>query len=159
MNIDNEIKMIDKTLELIKFIDSDFSLDVNVSPTEDTVWLTQAQIAELYERDRKTITRHIQNIFNDFELEENSVCSFFEHTASDGKKYHVQYYNLDMILSVGYRVKSQRGNLFRRWANSILKQYLLKGHIINESRCLAHSEYIIQMNNVITNINDRLSLI
>ena len=90
MNKDNEIKMIDKTLELIKFKDGDFSLDVNVSPTEDTVWLTQAQIAELYVRDRKTITRHIQNIYKDFELEENSVCSFFEHTASDGKKYNVK---------------------------------------------------------------------
>ena len=127
MNKNDEIKTIDKTLELIKFEDGDFSLDVNVSPTEDTVWLTQAQIAELYERDRKTITRHIQNIFKDFELEETSVCSFFEHTASDGKKYHVQYYNLDMILSIGYRVKSKRGIMFRRWANSILKQYLLKG--------------------------------
>ena len=159
MSKDNEIKMIDKNYELIKFEDGDFSLNVNVSPTEETVWLTQAQIAELYERDRKTITRHIQNIFKDFELEENSVCSFFEHTASDGKKYHVQYYNLDMILSIGYRVKSKRGIMFRRWANSILKQYLLNGHIINEKRCLAHSDNILQMNNVITNINDRLTLV
>ena len=78
--------MENKNYELIKFEDGDFSLDVNVSPNEDTVWLTQAQIAELYERDRKTITRHIQNIYNDFELEQKSVCSFFEHTASDGKK-------------------------------------------------------------------------
>ena len=153
MNNNNEIKMIDKNYELIKFEDGDFSLDVNVSPTEDTVWLTQAQIAELYERDRKTITRHIQNIFKDFELEENSVCSFFEHTASDGKKYHVQYYNLDMILSIGYRVKSKRGIMFRRWANSILKQYLLKGHVINEYRCMAHSDNIIQMSNKIDEIN------
>ena len=151
--------MQNKNYELIKFEDGDFSLDVNVSPNEDTVWLTQAQIAELYERDRKTITRHIQNIFKDFELEENSVCSFFEHTAIDGKKYHVQYYNLDMILSIGYRVKSKRGIMFRRWANSILKQYLLKGHVINESRCLAHSDNMIQLNNVITNFNDRLTLV
>ena len=77
--------MENKNYELIKFEDGDFSLDVNVSPNEDTVWLTQEQIAELYERDRKTITRHIQNIYNDFELEQQSVCSFFEHTASDGK--------------------------------------------------------------------------
>ena len=149
--------MENKNYELIKFEDGDFSLDVNVSPNEDTVWLTQAQIAELYERDRKTITRHIQNIYNDFELEQKSVCSFFEHTASDGKKYNVQYYNLEMILSIGYRIKSKRGILFRRWANSILKQYLMKGHVVNESRCIAHSDNIIQMNNTINNINDRLS--
>ena len=123
--------MNDKNYDLIKFEDGDFSLDVNVSPSEDTVWLTQAQIAELYEKDRKTITRHIQNIFKEYELEKESVCSFFEHTANDGKTYNVQYYNLEMILSIGYRVKSKRGIMFRRWANSILKQYLLSGHVIN----------------------------
>ena len=133
------------TYELIKFEDENFSLDVNVSPSEETVWLTQAQIAELYEKDRKTITRHISNIFRDLELNENSVCSFFEHTASDGKKYNVKFYNLDMILAVGYRVKSKRGILFRRWANSILKQYLLYGHAINETRCLAHSDNNIKI--------------
>ena len=90
--------MNDKNYDLIKFEDGDFSLDVNVSPSEDTVWLTQAQIAELYEKDRKTITRHIQNIFKEYELEKESVCSFFEHTANDGKTYNVQYYNLEMIL-------------------------------------------------------------
>ena len=131
--------------ELIKFEDENFSLDVNVSPSEKTVWLSQAQIAELYEKDRKTITRHISNIFRDLELNENSVCSFFEHTASDGKKYNVKFYNLDMILAVGYRVKSKRGILFRRWANSILKQYLMYGHAINETRCLAHSDNNIKI--------------
>ena len=130
------MKMNDKNYELIKFKDGDFSLDVNVSPNEDTVWLTQAQIAELYEKDRKTITRHIQNIFKEYELEKESVCSFFEHTANDGKTYNVQYYNLEMILSIGYRVKSKRGILFRRWANSILKQYLLNGHVINRSKII-----------------------
>ena len=79
--------------ELIKFEDENFSLDVNVRPSEETVWLSQAQIAELYEKDRKTITRHISNIFRDLELNENSVCSFFEHTARDGKVYKVHYYN------------------------------------------------------------------
>ena len=131
--------------ELIKFEDENFSLDVNVCTSEETVWLSQAQIAELYEKDRKTITRHISNIFRDLELNENSVCSFFEHTASDGKKYNVKFYNLDMILAVGYRVKSKRGILFRRWANSILKQYLLYGHAINETRCLAHSDNNIKI--------------
>ena len=143
--------------ELIKFEDENFSLDVNVSPSEETVWLSQAQIAELYEKDRKTITRHISNIFRDLELNENSVCSFFEHTASDGKKYNVKFYNLDMILAVGYRVKSKRGILFRRWANSILKQYLLYGHAINENRCLAHSDNILKLNNSIEKIKNTLT--
>ena len=151
------MKMNDKNYDLIKFEDGDFSLDVNVSPSEDTVWLTQAQIAELYEKDRKTITRHIQNIFKEYELEKESVCSFFEHTANDGKTYTVQYYNLEMILSIGYRVKSKRGIMFRRWANSILKQYLLNGHVINKERCIAHSDNIIKINNTINDMNSRLS--
>lgn len=141
--------------ELIKFEDGEFSLDVNVSPKEETVWLTQAQIAELYEKDRKTITRHIQNIFEDLELKD-SVCSIFEHTASDGKKYKVKFYNLDMILAVGYRVKSKRGIMFRKWTSSILKQYLLNGQVINTDRCLAHSDNLIQMNNAIKSMNKRL---
>ena len=159
MNKDNEIKKIDENYELIKFEDGNFSLDVNVSPSEDTVWLNKQDLATLFERDRTVISKHIKNILLENELIEESVCAFFALTASDGKIYNVEYYNLDMILAVGYRVKSKRGNSFRRWANSILKQYLLKGHVINESRCLAHSDNIVQMNNVITNINDRLSLV
>ena len=85
------------------------------------------------------------------------MCSFFKHTANDGKIYNVQHYNLDMILSIGYRVKSKRGILFRRWANSILKQYLMKGYVINESRCIAHSDNILQMNNNINDLNNRLT--
>jgi hypothetical protein len=147
----------DKNYELIKFEDGDFSLDVNVSPNDDTVWLTQAQIAELYAKSRTTITEHIKNIFLENELLENSVCQKFRQTANDGKTYSVKYYNLDMILSIGYRVKSIRGNIFRRWANSILKQYLMKGYVIKESRCIAHSDNLIQMNNTIINMNERLS--
>ena len=89
------------------------------------MWHTQKQMAELFGKDRRTITRHIQNIYKDEELVESSVCSFFEHTAEDGKKYTVQYYNLDMIISVGYRVKSNRGVEFRKWANKVLKQYII----------------------------------
>ncbi len=147
----------DKNYELIKFEDGDFSLDVNVSPNDDTVWLTQAQIAELYAKSRTTITEHIKNIFLENELLENSVCRKFRQTANDGKTYSLKYYNLDMILSIGYRVKSIRGNIFRRWANSILKQYLMKGYVIKESRCIAHSDNLIQMNNTIINMNERLS--
>lgn len=159
-----EIEIIEKNYELIKFEDGDFTLDVNVSPNEDTVWLSQVQIAELFERARNTITEHINNIINEKELELIAVSRKIRHTASDGKTYDVVFYNLDMILSIGYRVKSKRGNLFRRWANSILKQYLMKGCVINEIRCIAHSDNLIQMNNAInqmnsaiTNFNTRLS--
>ena len=156
--------MENKNYELIKFEDGDFSLDVNVSPNEDTVWLTLDQISILFDRDKSVISRHIQNTIKEQELETNSVIAFFATTASDGKMYTVKYYNLDMILAVGYKVKSKRGTMFRRWANSILKQYLMKGHVVNESRCIAHSDNIIQMNNTIDRMNtiinkfdDRLS--
>ncbi len=91
-------------------------------------------MAELFNKDRRTITRHIQNIFKSEELDKSSVCSFFEHTASDGKTYKTQYYNLDMIISVGYRVNSKQGILFRKWATSILKDYMMKGYAVNEKR-------------------------
>ena len=141
--------------ELIKFEDGDFSLDVNVSPIEDTVWLTQAQMAELYDVDRSRITRHVNNILKEGELP-ISVCAENAHTSSDGKIYIVKFYNLDMILAVGYRVNSRRGILFRRWANSVLKQYLLNGQVINETRCMAHSDNIIKMNNTIESMNSRM---
>ena len=149
--------MKNKNYELIKFEDGDFSLDVNVSPNEDTVWLNKHELSLLFERDRTVISKHIKNIFLEQELSEKSVCAFFARTASDGKTYNVEYYNLDMILAVGYRVKSSRGNMFRRWANSILKQYLMEGHVINESRCIAHSDNIIHMNNTIDKINTTIN--
>lgn len=98
--------------EIILFEDQNVRLEVNLK--DKTVWLTQEQIAKLFDKDRKTITRHIQNIYKNGELEEKSVCSFFERTAKDGKKYNTQFYNLDMIISVGYRVKSKNGIIFRK---------------------------------------------
>lgn len=120
--------------EIIKFVNGNLELDVTLSPENETVWLSQKQMAELFDKDRKTITRHIQNIFKSEELDKNSVCSFFEHTASDGKTYQTQYYNLDMIISVGYRVNSRQGILFRKWATSVLKDYMIKGYAVNEKR-------------------------
>ena len=114
--------MDEKKNEIILFENQGVKLEVNLK--DETVWLTQKQMAELFDKDRRTITRHIQNIYKDEELEENSVCSFFEHTAEDGKNYKVQYYNLDMIISVGYRVKSNNGIIFRKWANKVLKEYI-----------------------------------
>lgn len=97
----------------------------------ETVWLTQAQIAELFGTGRQAITKHLKNIFGCRELEEDSVCSILELTAADGKRYKTKIYNLDAILSVGYRVNSKNATAFRRWANKVLKEYLLKGYTIN----------------------------
>ena len=97
----------------------------------ETVWLAQEQIAMLFGVKRPAITKHIRNIFVTHELDEIAVCSILERTASDGKTYMTQFYNLDMILSVGYRVNSKNAILFRRWANGVLKEYLLKGYAVN----------------------------
>jgi hypothetical protein len=94
---------------------------------EDTVWLTQQKIAKLFLIDRSVITKHLRNIFNEEELDKSSVCANFAHTAADGKTYNTQYYNLDAILSVGYRVNSKCATKFRQWATKVLRDYLLKG--------------------------------
>lgn len=112
-------------------------------------------MAELFDKDRRTITRHIQNIYKDNELEEKSVCSFFEHTAEDGKKYNVQYYNLDMIISVGYRVNSKRGIAFRRWATQILKEYMLKSFAVNQRR-LEYLEKTVKLIDIANRIDEQL---
>jgi len=100
----------------------------------DTVWLSQKQMEQLFGRERSVITKHINNVFNEGELEKDSVCAKFAHTAEDGKVYDVKYYNLDVIISVGYRVKSKQGTQFRIWATSILKQHLLKGYTLDQKR-------------------------
>mgnify|MGYP000688842876 CR=1 FL=1 len=138
--------MDEKRNEIILFENQGIKLEVNLK--DETVWLTQKQMAELFGKDRRTITRHIQNIYKDEELDENSVCSFFEHTAEDGKKYTVQYYNLDMIISVGYRVNSKRGILFRKWSTKVLKDYMLKG---------ANFLYLIVKNHVFADGNKRIA--
>ena len=110
----------------------DESVRMEVRIEDETVWLTQAQIAELFETKRQAITKHLKNIFQSGELNENSVCSILELTASDGKSYKTKTYNLDAIISVGYRVNSKHATLFLRWASQVLKDYLLKGHVINQ---------------------------
>lgn len=118
--------------ELILFETADKEIKLNVSVNDNTVWLNRNQLAELFERDVKTIGKHINNALKE-ELD-NSVVANFATTASDGKTYWVEHYNLDMIISVGYRVKSNRGVEFRKWANKILKQYIIQGYAINEKR-------------------------
>ena len=137
--------------ELIKFEDGDFSLDVNVSPKDETVWLSLDEMSKLFGRDRSVIGKHVRNVIKE-EKFDFQVWAKFARTGDDGKIYHVDHYNLDVIISVGYRVKSERGLLFRRWANSILKQYLLNGQAINETRCLAHSDNIVRLTNKVDNV-------
>jgi len=108
---------------------NDFQLEVRVE--DETVWLTQAQMADLFQTTRNNVTLYISNVFKENELRENSVCKDSLLTASDGKRYKTKLYNLDVIISIGYRVKSKRGTQFRIWANKVLKEYLLKGHAIN----------------------------
>ena len=93
--------------EIVKFVDEEVKLDVNISLLEKTIWISIEQMAVLFERDRSVISKHIKNIFLERELLEDSVCAFFAHTANDGKVYNVKYYNLDVVISVGYRVKSK----------------------------------------------------
>ncbi|WP_264565139.1 RhuM family protein [Flavobacterium sp. N3904] len=119
-------------IEIYKSLDNKIELKVNLD--QDTVWLNRQQLAVLFDRDVKTIGKHINNVFNDDELDKESVVANFATTATDGKKYQVDFYNLDVIISVGYRVKSKQGTQFRQWATQRLKDYLVKGYVINEKR-------------------------
>ena len=110
----------------------DNSIRLEVMLREDTVWLTQAQMSLLFQSTKQNISLHINNIFREGELDKFSVVKDFLTTAADGKNYHTLYYNLDVIISVGYRVKSIRGTQFRQWANSVLKDYLLRGYVIRD---------------------------
>ena len=116
-------------------------MSLEVKLENETVWLTQQQIADLFGVKRPAVTKHLGNIFREGELDITSVSSILEHTAADGKIYSTQFYNLDAILSVGYRVNSKNATLFRRWANQVLKEYMLRGYAINQ-RLLAMEEHM-----------------
>jgi death-on-curing family protein len=122
---------------------------------KDTVWLTQKQIALLFDKGIPTINEHIKNIFKESELRENSVIRKFRITAADGKTYETQFYNLDIIISVGYRVKSSRGTQFRIWATKILKKHLIKGYTINEKRLLQARNQLKELQNAISFLQEK----
>ena len=145
--------------EIVKFVDEEVKLDVNISPLEKTIWISIEQMSVLFERDRSVISKHIKNIFLEGELLEDSVCAFFAHTANDGKVYNVKYYNLDVVISVGYRVKSKRGVLFRQWASNIIQDYLIKGYAINEERSLVTNENYVRLINKVESLDERVSII
>ena len=118
--------------QIILYQTQDGESKIEVTLANETVWLTADQMAELFQRNKSTISRHIKNVFESGELRQDSVVAFFATTASDGKVYQVAYYNLDMIISVGYRVNSYRGVQFRIWATQVLKEYLIKGFALND---------------------------
>lgn len=128
-----------KTSQIAIFTNKDGSISVDAKFDADTLWLSLNQLVELFGRDKSVISRHIKNIFNEQELAKEAVVAKYATTAKDDKIYQVDYYNLDMIISVGYRVNSKRGIEFRRWANDVLKDYLIKGYSINSQKITAET--------------------
>ena len=141
--------------EVIKFKDDEFELDVRADKENETVWLTQEEMAYLFDVDRTRISRHISNVYKDGELDIKSTCAENAHMGKFGlQNYTVKLYNLDMIISVGYRVKSQRGIVFRRWANKVLKEYLIEGYSVNNKRLIALNKTIEIQNKMLANTLD-----
>jgi hypothetical protein len=122
----------DSAVMLYQAPDGSVALDVRLE--RETVWLTQKHMAQLFDTERSVITKHLRNIFHSKELDEDSVCAFFAHTAEDGKTYRTKFYNLDAIISVGYRVNSKRGTQFRMWATRVLREHLVRGYTVNARR-------------------------
>ncbi len=118
--------------EVVLYQTDDGNVNVSVIYYDESFWLTQKAMGELFEVDRTVITKHLSNIFSDGELVKNSVCAIFAHTANDGKKYNTQYYNLDAIIAVGYRINSIKATKFRQWATATLKEYIIKGFVLND---------------------------
>ena len=145
--------MDEKKNEIILFENQGVRLEVNLK--DETVWLNRQQLADLFDRDIKTIGKHINNALKEELKDDNSVVAKFATTAKDGKKYNVEYYNLDVIISIGYRVKSSQGIVFRKWANKILKDYMLKGYAINQKR-LEYLEKTIKLIDIANRIDERL---
>ena len=137
------------TGEIVKFVDNGFELEVNVSPKENTVWLSQAEMSLLFSRDISVISRHIKNVLSEGECDEKSNLHFLQIPFSDKPTV---LYSLDVIISVGYRVKSQRGVVFRRWATSVLKQYMLKGYAVDQARTLVTNDNYLSLLNLVTDM-------
>ena len=142
--------------EVIKFKDNEFEMDVNVSPNEGTIWVTQKQMAILFDVDISRISRHIKNAIEEKEI--NNLTNLRKTQIANSDK-PIFLYDLDVVISVGYRVKSLRGVIFRRWANTVLKQYLINGYAINENRTLVTNENYVRLINKVESLDDRLSIV
>lgn len=128
MFLNKDIEIMETKIVIYEDVNGEIKLDVSLE--NDTLWLSQKQLEVLFDRDKSVISRHIKNIFKDEELDKNSVVAKNATTATDGKIYQVEYYNLDMIISLGYRVNSKRATSFRVWATKILKDYIINGYSI-----------------------------
>ena len=140
---------------IIIYKDGELELPVEVTPDKETVWLRAEEMADLFERDRSVIQRHIKNIFKENELDQTSTCAKFAQVKNEGNRQverTFNYYNLDMIISVGYRVKSQRGIAFRKWTTSILKEYIVQGYAVNEKRLKVLNKVIEIQSNIIADV-------
>lgn len=135
--------------KIILYRSKDGKTSIDVKLDRETIWLSQKQLSELFNTERSVITKHIKNIFSTSELDANSVSAKFAHTAADGKKYQTSFYNLDMIISVGYRVNSIRGTQFRIWATNVLKNHLVQGYSVNKKRLIELKQTIKLVENVI----------
>ena len=122
------------TQQIQIFTSADGYAELQVALDKETVWLNQAQMAELFGTKRPAITKHLNNIYKSGELDEHSTCSILEHMADHGQRYRTKHYNLDAIISVGYRVNSMRATQFRQWATGVLKQHLVQGYTLNQKR-------------------------
>ena len=139
---------------LVKFIDNDLELDITISPEEDNIWLSKNQIAELFDRDRSVISKHIRKIFDDSECDEKSNVQKMHIPNSDKL---VEFYSLDIIIAVGFKTNSKRAIIFRKWANKVLKEYLLQGYVINEKRSLVTNENYVRLINKVESLDERVS--
>jgi phosphoribosylaminoimidazolesuccinocarboxamide synthase len=141
--------------EVILYKDGELELPVEVAPDKETVWLKVEEMAKLFDRDRSVIQRHIRNIFKENELKESSTCAKFAQVQNEGDRSierTFNYYNLDMIISVGYRVKSPRGIAFRKWATSILKEYIVQGYAVNAKRLNVLNKVVEIQSNIIADV-------
>lgn len=149
-----ELKIGDSQIIIYQTPDGSTQLDVTLE--KETVWLTQAQIADLFGTKRPAITKHLNNIYKSSELDENNTCSILEHMGNDGKQqYQTKFYNLDAILSVGYRVNSKNATLFRIWSNKVLKDYLVKGFVVNQQAKVKQLQEALDSIKVLTGIATR----
>lgn len=152
-----EHKVPEDKSEIVIYRDTRGQAAIDVILRDNTVWLTQKQISNLFQIERSVITKHIRNVIQSKELEKDSVRAKFAHTAEDGKTYRTTFYNLDMILSVGYRVNSKRGTQFRIWATNVLRDHLVKGYTLNEKRLRENKQGFKELEDAVTLIEQAKS--
>jgi len=143
--------------EIVIYRTKSGEVEIKVKLEKETIWLTQAQIASLFNIERSVITKHLRNVFNSKELNKNSVCAKIAHTAVDGKMYKTQFYNLDVVISVGYRVNSKRATQFRIWATRVLKEHIVQGYTINQRRLLETQSKFKELQSAIAFLREKSS--